>query len=440
MHGTDRSRGLHERARQVMPDGVGGFSQYRPPHPLYMAKAQGSRLYDLDGNEYTDYMLGAGAVVLGHAHPAVVRAVRGALEEAVPNLTAGERQIELAERLRRHFPSMERIRFLPSGTEANQAVIRLARAFTGRRKIAKFEAGYHGQGENVLVSVSAPRDKRGPEEEPVPVPYRSNVPSEVLGLTVVLPFNNAEAAVRLIDKHARDLAVVLVEAVLGFGGGIPAQTEYLHAVRAATDRHGILLAFDEVITGFRLGSGGAQELYGVRPDMTVLGKAIGGGLPVAAVGGRAEVMDLLSVEKHPDDYLFQSGTFSAHPLAVAAGLAAVKVMEDAAVFAHLDRLGELARAGLREVIEAAGYAVDVTGVGSLFQPHFTGERVVSGRQAADADPGPLREMHERLLRHGVYFYSGHLGFLSYAHQDADIGRMLDATRAVLHDMRAEGAR
>ena len=215
-----------------------------------------------------------------------------------------------------------------------QSVIRLARAFTGRDKIAKFEGAYHGSGENVLVSCAADKSSRGPRHEPRAVPFHTRTPEEVLKLTVILPFNDIEASVALIERHARELALVIAEPVLGFGGAIPADREYLAAIREVTRKHGILLAFDEVITGFRSRMGGIQYEYGVCPDLTVLGKVIAGGYPMAAFGGRADVMEMLSSEKRPEDYIFQSGTFSAFPLSVAAGLAALKVMEDSAVFPH----------------------------------------------------------------------------------------------------------
>lgn len=436
----ERSRMLHERARTVMPAGVGGQSQYRPPHPIYMSRGRGSRLYDQDGNEYIDFMIGAGSLIHGHAHPAILRAVRAALEEGVPNLSATERQIELVERLVRYVPSMEQVRFLPSGTEGVQSVIRLARAYTGRDKIAKFEGAYHGTGENVLISCAAEESSRGPDEAPRAVPFHTRTPQDVLALTLILPFNDIEATVALIEKHASELALVIVEPVLGFGGAIPADREYLAAIREVTLRHGILLAFDEVITGFRSRMGGIQDEYDVRPDLTVLGKVIAGGYPMAAFGGRAEVMERLSVEKHPEDFVFQSGTFSASPLSVAAGLAALKTMEDSAVFSRMNELGERMRRGLKEASEEAGYAVQVTGYGSMFHTHFTKETVRSARQAEDSDQELLREFHVRMLRQGIFFYQGHVGFISSAHDEADIADAVGAASAVLSAMKKDGLR
>ena len=438
--GLERSRALHERASKVMPGGVGGQSQYRLPHPIYVSRARGSRLYDRDGNEYIDFMIGAGSLIHGHAHPAIIRAVREALEEGVPNRSATERQLELVDRLVRYVPSMERVRFLPSGTEGVQSIIRLARACTGRDKIAKFEGAYHGTGENVMISCSADKSSRGPKESPRAVPFHSRTPPDVVKLAVILPFNNTESTVALIEKHASELALVIVEPLLGFGGAIPADREYLAAIREVTRKHGILLAFDEVITGFRSRMGGVQDEYGVRPDLTVLGKVIAGGYPMAAIGGRVELMDHLSSEKHPQDFVFQSGTFSAFPLSVAAGLAALKVMEDSAVFAQMNALGDRMRKGLKEAAEAAGYVLQATGHGSIFHTHFTGEEVRSVRQAEDADQALLREFHLRMLAHGIFFYQDHVGFISSAHSEADIGKALAAAAEVLNTMKKEGLR
>jgi glutamate-1-semialdehyde 2,1-aminomutase len=428
---------IYDRARKLMPAGIGGQSQYRPPHPIYLSRANGSRIYDTDGHEYIDYMIGAGSLSLGHGHPSVVRAVRKALEASVPNLAATEDQLELALRLQRYFPSMERIRFTPSGTEANQVLIRLARTFTGRDRIAKFEGAYHGQAENVLVSVSAYEPARGPVTRPNAVPYHSRIPQDVLRLTTVLPFNNIDATVRLIEGQASEIAVVLAEPILGSGGAIPADPDYLRALRDVTRKYGILLAFDEVITGFRFRMGGAQHHYDVKPDLTVLGKVIAGGYPLAAFGGRADVMDLLSIETHPDDYVFQSGTFSATPLSVAAGLASLMMIEDSDIFIRVNALGEQLRAGLKRVIEEAGYPVQVTGVGPLFHTHFTEQPMRDARAACDADEATLRDLHVRLLGKGIFLYQGHVSFVSAAHSEQDIETTIKAYRTVLNEMRGE---
>lgn len=429
---------FHQRACAVMPDGIAGYSQLRAPQPLYLSHAEGARIVDVDGTDYIDYMLGAGPLVLGHRHPAIVTAVHAAVDRAIPNLGVTEAQIELAERLTHYLPSIEQLRFLPTGTEAVQAAIRIARKYTGRNLIGKFEGAYHGQAENVMVSVAVPAAARGDKNAPERVPYHCHLPPELLDLTVVLPFNDIEACIPLIERHADDLALIIMEPMLGFAGAIPAEPEFLKELRSITRKHGIILCFDEVITGFRLAMGGGQAYYDVTPDLTVLGKAIGGGMPVAAVGGHRDVMDVVSVLHHPNDYVFQSGTFSAFPMSVAAGIATLDTMERENTVAHTNEIGEMIRNGLRDIAAACAIPADVTGVGALFHIHFTSERVRSAREAEDADQNAIRIFHERLLKQGIYFYAGRLGWLSGAHGGDDIGYTLNAMRSVIEEMQAEG--
>ena len=430
---------FHDRARAVMPDGIAGYSQLRSPQPLYLSHAEGARIVDVDGTDYIDYMLGAGPLVLGHRHPAIIAAIHAAVDRAIPNLGVGEGQIELAERLTHYLPSIEHLRFLPTGTEAVQAAIRIARKYTGRNLISKFEGAYHGQADNVMVSVAAPAAKRGDKSAPERIPYHCHLPPEILDLTVVLPFNDSAACRRIIEQHADDLALILIEPMLGFAGAIPAEPGFLNDLRSITRKHGILLCFDEVITGFRLAMGGGQAYYDVTPDLTVLGKAIGGGMPLAAVGGHKDVMDVVSVLNHPDDYVFQSGTFSAFPMSIAAGIATLHTMEQDNTVAHTNAIGEMIRTGLRDIVAERAIDADVTGVGSLFHIHFTTERVRSAREAEDADQDAIRTLHERLIKHGIYFYAGRLGFLSGAHGGDDVGYTMNAMRSVIEEMQDQGA-
>lgn len=432
LEGFARSQALDARARRLFPDGVAAYSQTREPHPLYLEHAQGARLFDVDGNSYIDFMLGAGPAILGHRHPAIVEAVQSALARGLPNIAVGEQQIELAEVVTRLVPSIEQIRFLPTGTEAVQAAIRVARRATGRMLIAKFEGAYHGQAENVMVSVGVPAALRGPREAPLRVPYHCVLPDAVAAQTLVLPYNDLVATTALLEAHAKDLALVLVEPMLGFAGAIPAEAGFIHGLRAVTARLGIVLTFDEVITGFRVGLGGGQGHYGVRPDLTILGKAIGGGMPLSAFGGREDLMRYLSPARYPHDYVFQSGTFSGLPLSVAAGLAALRVLEQGGA-EHVCRLGDRARQGLVALTHRLGIPACVTGLGSLFHLHLTDQVVTDARSAEDADHERLRQLHTALLAHGCYFYAGRLGFLSTAHTEADIDHMLGAVAAELGD-------
>lgn len=429
---------LHERALAVMPDGVASYSQLREPMPLYLSRGEGSRIFDLDDNPYIDYMLGAGPLVLGHRHPRIVAAVETALAAGVPNIGVTEDQVVLAEILCRHVPSLETVRFLPTGTEAVQAAIRIARKATGRPLIAKFEGAYHGQSDNIMVSVAAESDSRGDIGVPNRVPYHCALPQALIDQTLVLPFNDLTHTTALIEQHAHEIALVLIEPMLGFAGAIPAEPAFLEGLRALTAHHGIVLAFDEVITGFRLAMGGGQELYGVTPDLTVLGKAIGGGMPIAAVGGRRDIMAWTSVNAHPHDYVFQSGTFSAFPMSVAAGIATLETMVAEGTIKYTNGTGELIREGLRRLFSERKIAAQITGVGSLFHVHFTRDAVTNARTAADADEALITAVHQRLLTRGLYFYSGRLGWLSAAHSGDDIGYTLDTFGTVVDEMIDEG--
>ena len=436
---AQRSGDLHERALRVMPDGVAAYAQLLSPEPLYLSGAEGSRVYDLSGDPYIDYKLGAGALVLGHRHPKVVAAIERALTAGVPNIGVSEDQIILAELLCQYVPSVERVRFLPTGTEAVQAAIRIARKATGRTMIAKFEGAYHGQADNVMVSVEAEHRARGDVAAPNRVPYHCMLPDSIIEQTLILPFNDLARTTELIARFADQIAVVLIEPVLGFAGAIPAEQSFLEGLRELTTQHGIVLAYDEVITGFRLAMGGGQELYGVLPDLTVLGKAIGGGMPIAAVGGSKEIMAWTSVNLHPDDYVFQSGTFSAFPMSVAAGIATIETLAQERLVDYTNGIGDLIRDGLRRLYRERGIAAQVTGIGSIFHVHFTREPVTDARTACDVDQGLITELHRRALARGLYFYRGRLGWLSAVHSGDDIGYTLDIISAVVDEMIEDGA-
>jgi len=257
---TGKSRELWERARSVLPDGGGGDMQCYYPYPVYMDHAQASKLYDVDGNEYIDFFCGAGTVLLGHRSPVVLSAIGDVLKNGIPSSVAYRNEVEYASLLSKHMPGMEMIRFLPSGSEANQAGIRVARKFTGRNKLAKFEGGYHGQLTEMLVSIEPADDSCGPVDAPECVPWHNAIPAQMLDSVVILPFNDIHGTVNIIEEHAPDLAVVMVEPALVHGGTIPADREYIKAIMEVSHKHDILVLFDEVITGLRLGLGGAQEV------------------------------------------------------------------------------------------------------------------------------------------------------------------------------------
>jgi glutamate-1-semialdehyde 2,1-aminomutase len=424
----EKSRALHERASKVMPAGVGAQSQYRPPHPIYVSRARGSRLYDRDGNEYIDFMIGAGSLIHGHAHPAIIRAVREALEEGVPNLSATERQIELVERLVRYVPSMERVRFLPSGTEGVQSIVRLARAYTGRDKIAKFEGAYHGTHDWVLVSVSTEEGQGGSRKRPKSVAWSAGVPAAVMKHVVVLPWNDLDACVKILEKEAGDLAALIIDPMLANAGMIPVAEGFLEGLRAATAKLGILLIFDEVIS-FRVATGGAQARFGIRPDLTTLGKIIGGGLAVGAFGGRAEVMNYYD-PRGGKGRINHGGTFNANPLTMAGGVATMEQLTPEA-YARLDILGDRLRTGVAKALRSLKYPGQITGTGSLFWLHHTKKRLTDYRSQRPADPTASVETFMALINEGFLISQRGLGACSLAMTDADVDRFVEAVKRVL---------
>src|SRR5438067_7928290 len=318
---TPRSRALHERAVQVMPGGTTRTTTYFDPYPLYLDHGEGCRVWDADGVERIDMIGNYTAMILGHSHPKIVEAIRAQAARGTGFAAANPLEVELAELLCERVPSLDAVRFCNSGTEATMFAMRLARAFTGRPKIARMEGGYHGTHDYAEVSTHPAVAEAGPPDAPIARPDSMGTPAWALEQTVVLPFNNPDAAEAIIRREAGGLAAVILEPIIGAGGVIAATPAYLERLRSVTAELSILLIFDEVIS-FRVAPGGAQQLYGVTPDLTTLGKIIGGGLPVAAFGGRADVMELLDPRREPS--LAQGGTYNGNPLGMAAGLATMR--------------------------------------------------------------------------------------------------------------------
>ena len=429
---TEGSHALFEKARQRLPGGVTSSVKFFPPYPIYMRRGQGATLVDVDGREYVDYCLGFGPLVAGHGHPHVMGAIRAELDRAGTTLfgAPGELELALAERLCRLLPSAEQIRFAGSGTEATLAALRLARAATGRSRIAKFEGHYHGGHDAVLMNLDAPLPPR---------PSSSGIPASVQQATLVLPFNDA-GALRVLEDE-RDLAAVIVEPVAR--GVIQPDPLFLHELRRITSARGIVLVFDEVIAWPRVGLRGAQGLYGVVPDLTALGKAVGGGLPLAALAGRRDLMELLTPLKAPREpnapYVFHGGTCNGTPIALAAGMAMLDLLEDASEFERLMSLGEALRSGLRDVFAGQGVETQVLGRGAAADFYFTAEPVRSARQVWASDLARRRRLDAALLERGIYNAPAHRWHLSLAHTDADLDRSLDAIRDALRSGQAEPA-
>jgi len=406
---TSKSKALYERAKKVLPAGVSYAIRYFEPYPFYTAKARGSKLYDVDGNEYIDFWLGHTALILGHSPRIVVDAVRKQLENGTQYGTSHELEIALAEHVVKMVPSAQMVRFTNSGTEANMYATRLARAYAGKEKIAKFEGGWHGGYDALHVGVKYPYD----------IPESAGLTAGATQDTILLPFNDLEG-VRKRLKNV-EIASMIVEPVLGSGGGVPAEREFLKGVREFCDGRDILLIFDEVITGFRLAPGGAQQYYGVKPDITVLGKILGGGFPIGAFCGSRKIMERIDslIYRRPS-YSFHGGTFTGNPITMTAGLATLKALEDGVLISGLNRLGDRIRIELREIIERNDEHVQLVGDGSLFNVHFTKEKVKDALITSRTDKKRLFDYNLHLITRGVFFLPGHNGVLSTAHSDADI--------------------
>ena len=409
---TRKSKELHERAKTVLPAGVSYAIRHFEPYPFYTARAKGSKLFDVDGNEYVDFWLGHTALILGHSPPAVVEAVKKQLENGTHYGTSHELEIKLAEQIVKIVPSAEMVRFTNSGTEANMYATRLARAYTDRSKIAKFEGGWHGGYDALHISVKYPFD----------VPESAGLTTGALQDTIVLPFNDLEGVKERLKN--KEVASITIEPVLGAGGGIPVEKEFLKGLRELCNERGILLIFDEVITGFRLAPGGGQQYYGVTPDITVFGKILGGGFPIGAFCGRRDIMERIDtlVYERPH-YSFHGGTFAANPISMTAGLATLKILEDGQLANKLNNGGGKIREKLREIFEADDVDVQVTGAGSLFNTHFTKGEVKDARAPSKTDKKKQVDYHLRLIANGVFFLPTHTGALSIAHSETDIEKL-----------------
>jgi glutamate-1-semialdehyde 2,1-aminomutase len=409
---TPKSKVLFERAEKVLPAGVSYGIRYFEPYPFYTIKAKGSKLYDVDGNEYVDFWLGHSALILGHSPPAIVKAVQEQLENGTQYGTSHELEIELAEKVAEIVPNAQMIRFTNSGTEANMYATRLARAYTGRDKIAKFEGGWHGGYDALHVGVKCPFD----------IPESAGLTAGALQDTILLPFNDLEGVKEKLKNEK--VASIVIEPILGAGGGIVAEKEFLRGLREFCDEKGILLIFDEVITGFRLAPGGAQQYYGVTADIIVFGKILGGGFPVGAFCGSRKVMERLDSRIYERPlYAFHGGTFTANPITMRAGLATLGLLEDGRLINSLNKTGKKIRGQLREIFEANGIDVHVTGDSSLFSVHFTKENIVDSGAVFKADRERLFDYNLTLIANGVFLLPMHNGALSTEHSEADVEKL-----------------
>ncbi|MDE2070487.1 MAG: glutamate-1-semialdehyde 2,1-aminomutase [Gammaproteobacteria bacterium] len=393
--------------------GVGG-------EPLFIARAEGAYIYDTDGRRYIDYVSSWGPMIAGHAHPKVVRAVQAAAAGGLSFGAPTELETRLARRICELMPSIELVRLVNSGTEATMSAIRLARGYTGRDKIVKFEGGYHGHSDSLLV-------KAGSGALTLGVPSSAGVPAVLAALTLTLPYNDSEAVRAAFKQHGRDIACVIVEPVAGNMSCVPPVPGFLETLRELCTRHRSVLIFDEVMTGFRVARGGAQALYGIQPDLTTLGKIIGGGMPVGAFGGRREIMEKIA----PLGPVYQAGTLSGNPLAMAAGLATLELLDALEFHAQLElRTRQLAE-GLGEAAQNAGIALSVNHVCGMFGLFFSNApRITNYAQVMACDAAGFKRFFHAMLAQGVYLAPSafEAGFVSAAHSQADIEATVAAAR------------
>jgi glutamate-1-semialdehyde 2,1-aminomutase len=409
-----KSEELFRRAQETIPGGVNSpVRAYRSVggNPPFIARGEGSHIFDVDGNEYIDYVGSWGPLLLGHRHPDIVAALEGALAIGTSFGAPTEQEVELAEAIRDAMPSIEMVRLVNSGTEATMSAIRVARGFTGRDLIVKFEGCYHGHADSLLV-------KAGSGVATLGIPDTQGVPKAFCDTTIALPFNDAQAVERAFRAHGDRIAAVIVEPVAGNMGCVPPLPGYLEALRDITARCGALLVLDEVMTGFRVAFGGAQQRYGIRPDLTTLGKVIGGGLPVGAYGGRRDIMSKVA----PVGPIYQAGTLSGNPLAVAAGLTTLRYLKR-----HPEVYDQLeARAG--ELCAAAPAGVTVNRVGSMFTWFFTEQPVTDYESAKRSDTARFARFFRAMLERGIYLAPSQFeaAFVSAAHSEEDIRRTIAA--------------
>lgn len=419
------SSALRERAQKILIGGVNSpVRAFKAVggEPLIIERALGSRVWDVDGREYIDYVCSWGALILGHAHPDVVRAIADQAQRGTSYGITSPLEVELGERIARSIPSIEKIRFVSSGTEATMSAVRLARAYTRRDLIVKFEGGYHGHADAFL-------SEAGSGLATLSISSSPGVPDAFARLTLNAPYNDVAAVERLFAEHAGKIAAIIVEPVAANMGVVPPVADFLQSLRRITQREGALLIFDEVITGFRLTDGGAQQMFGIQPDLTVLGKIIGGGLPVAAYGGRRELMNMVA----PLGPVYQAGTLSGNPLAMRAGLASLARVESSDFYRRLDEKAKRLATGLRDALRQSGIPGEVNAVGSLLTLFFNANRVSNYADAKRSDTALFAAFFRQMLGRGALLPPSQFEalFISAAHTDEDIDRTVAAAHASL---------
>lgn len=420
----ENSEKLFEWSKNYLVGGVNSPARAYDPHPIFMEKAKGSKIYDVDGNKYTDYSLAFGPQILGHAHKEVQEKAKEALETGWALGTATQAEVKLAKKIIDRFNSIDKLRIVNTGTEATMSAIRLARGYTGRDKIVKFDGGYHGSHDSVLVKAGSGASTHGAPDSP-------GVPKNLAKHTIVVPWNDKEAVRNVFEEEGENIAAIISEPIFGNTGCIPPRNNFIKFLREITRDHDSLLILDEVITGFRVSTGGAQEIYDVEADLTTLGKITGGGFPIGIFGGKKEIMNEVS----PEGDVYQAGTFSGNPLTVAGGLATIEVIEEEDVIEKADEKGEK----LRELLKKETENLDTTiqGTSSMFSLFLTEQEEIRNYQdVKQCDFEKYQKMHRELAKEGVYFPPSQyeVAFLSYKHSDKEIEETAYTIKNVLENL------
>lgn len=422
MH-LDKSLNLFDRARDLMPGGVSSPVRAISPYPFYTARGQGPYLWDADGNRFIDYCLAYGPMILGHCHPAIARAAAEQMSRGWLFGTPSELEVEAARRVSQLYPSMQMLRFVSSGTEATMAAIRVARGATGRDKIVKIEGGFHGAHDSVLI-------KAGSGATTLGIPDSLGVPADTAKNTLQIPYNDLEALEAVLKSFEGQVACLIMEPVLGNIGPILPEKGYLEGVRRITREHDVLLIFDEVITGFRLALGGAQERFRIKPDLTTLGKIIGGGFPIGVFGGRRDLLEQVA----PRGGIYQAGTFNGSPVSLACGMATLDILEKEKALEKLEASGEEMRRGLRDIMEDKRLGYSIVGIASMFKIFF-GQQPHNYAEALKCDRSGYLAFFRRMLEKGVFLTPSQYetDFISQAHSPDVIQTTLEAFVSCLKD-------
>ena len=417
------SKNLFARAKKTIPSGINSPVRYYDPYPFFVKKAQGSKIWDVDGNNYIDYCNAYGALLLGHGRKEIISDVKKQLEKGTLYCAPTEIEVDLSELISRNFPSMEKVRLVNTGSEATMTAIRLARGFTKKKKIIKFEGCYHGAHDYVLV-------KAGSGAAHIGIPVSEGGLEEVSQNTLVVQYNNSEELQSLLEKE-KDVAAVIIEPVLANMGLVLPEKNFLNEIRKITSENNIVLIFDEVVTGFRMSTGGAQKYFSIKPDITTLGKALGNGFPIAAVGGKSEIMDMLS----PEGKVYQASTYAGNPVSVSAALSSIKIMNklESKLYPKLEKNCTKLVSAIRDLALDMKIPHQINSISSMFQIFFTTDPVVDYSSAKKADMMKFKKLFEVLLKNGIFIAPSQFEtvFLSYEHSKNDIRKTISAYEKAL---------